>query len=415
MKNIKTLMFISILGVFLYSCSGNEQTENTSKTAKIVNDTIQMIDFPSKAESSVSNLHVGKNGSTYLTWVEEKKNKSTLYFSTLDNTQWSNPTKIIEAKDFVVNWADFTSLIQFGENSLVVNVLKETNKELYAYDVQLLISNDNGKTWGEPFTPHSDGTETEHGFVSLVPYDANSFMAIWLDGRKYASENNPQEMTLRAAIIDKEGKIKEEFLIDERVCDCCGTNAINTGEGVVVVYRDRSEKEVRDISMVQFKEGKWSNPTPVSNDNWEIFGCPVNGPAIDALNGKLAVSWFTGANDAPKVNTIFSEGLNFGDDLKQINIGNTNGRVDVCLIDEENAVVSWMESENDQFFIKARTVKNNIKGVMGEPITIAKLDGSRSSGFPKVVKNGEDLIFTWTDTKKQKTIKTARLSISMFQ
>lgn len=415
MKKVKKINIVFLLGILFFSCSENENTEQNPIKQDIEIDTLQMIDFPSSAESSVSNLYVGKNGVTYLTWIEKEDTISTLYFSTLNNNEWSKPTKISEGNDWIVNWADFSTLTQFGDNSLVINVLKETDKESFAYDVQLLISNDNGISWGEAFSPHLDGTKTEHGFVSLVPYKEESFMAIWLDGRKYASKNTPQEMTLRAAVINKEGDIKEEFLIDERVCDCCGTNAVVTDEGIAVVYRDRSENEIRDISIVHFKDGEWSKTQSISNDNWEIFGCPVNGPSIDSYEGELAISWFTGANDIPKVNTIFSDGISFTDSVTQISVGNTNGRVDVCYIDEENAIVSWMESENDQFFIKARGIKTNGSELMTAPIVISKIEGGRASGFPKMVKNGENVIFTWTETGEKSTIKTARINTSIFK
>ena len=50
-----------------------------------------------------------------------------------------------------------------------------------------------------------------------------------------------------------------------------------TADGPVVVYRDRSEQEIRDISIVRLHDGKWSQPSSVFEDNWKINGCPVNG------------------------------------------------------------------------------------------------------------------------------------------
>ena len=62
-------------------------------------------------------------------------------------------------------------------------------------------------------------------------------------------------MTLRAAFIDKKGNKINEWELDGRVCDCCQTTAAITNDGPVVVYRDRSDDEVRDMSIVRYVNG----------------------------------------------------------------------------------------------------------------------------------------------------------------
>ena len=134
----------------------------------------------------------------------------------------------------------------------------------------------------------------------MIPTDDNRIFATWLDGRNTKREEN-NAMTLRSAIIDRDGNITEEFELDNRVCDCCQTSTTWTDKGPLVVYRDRLENEVRDISIVRNTDGKWSAPKPVFEDNWKIAGCPVNGPSIDSEGKIVAVAWFTNSNDQPKV------------------------------------------------------------------------------------------------------------------
>ncbi len=59
------------------------------------------------------------------------------------------------------------------------------------------------------------------------------------------------EMTIRGAIIDKQGNKSGEWELDNRVCDCCQTSTAITANGPIVVYRDRSDEEIRDISIVR--------------------------------------------------------------------------------------------------------------------------------------------------------------------
>ena len=95
--------------------------------------------------------------------------------------------------------------------------------------------------------PHRDNTQTEHGFVSLIPLPDGRLGAVWLDGRnmkdmKDTDEHapSPESMTLRYAIVDAEGNLSDESELDERVCECCQTSATVTSDGPIAVYRDRS-------------------------------------------------------------------------------------------------------------------------------------------------------------------------------
>ncbi len=125
--------------------------------------------------------------------------------------------------------------------------LPKTGEDYYAYDINITQSSNGGKTWEAPFSPHDDGVKSDHGFVSMLPWDDNRFFVTWLDGR---NNFTTKEMMLRFALFDNDGLLYNEQAFDNRVCDCCQTSAVRTKNGAVVVYRDRSEEEVRDISYI---------------------------------------------------------------------------------------------------------------------------------------------------------------------
>ena len=136
-------------------------------------------------------------------------------------------------------------------DNLVAHYLDKSAEDTYAYDVKLITSNNNGESWNTAFKPHQDNTNTEHGFVSRVSVDNSSFLTVWLDGREYqyaeTDSTKTKQMTLRSALIDKDNNILQKQLIDSRVCDCCQTDLANIKNGQIVVYRDRSNDEIRDI------------------------------------------------------------------------------------------------------------------------------------------------------------------------
>jgi hypothetical protein len=162
-----------------------------------------------------------------------------------------------------------------------------------------------------------------------------------------------------------------------------------------VVYRDRSDEEIRDISVVKFKGGKWTVPKRVHNDGWKINGCPVNGPAVAASGKRVAVAWFTGAANQQHVRLAFSNdaGETFGEAIK-VDGGQPIGRVDVLLLSDGSAMVCWLEKIEGGGEVRARRVAPD--GKLGDAVTVAPSGTARSSGFPQMVQSGNRLIFAWT-------------------
>ena len=212
-------------------------------------------------------------------------------------------------------------------------------------------------------------------------------------------------MTLEPSLFSKAPRKVNEWELDSRVCDCCQTSAAITDNGPIVVYRDRTDDEIRDISIIRMINGQWTEPKTVFPDNWIIKGCPVNGPRADAIENNLVISWFSMIDKKGQVNLIFSEdgGTTFKKPIR-IDEGNPIGRVDVVMLDKKMAMVSWMEGST----IKA--LKINADGTKGKSITIALSSESRSAGFPQMTRSGKRLIFAWTDDK-EKTIKVASLAL----
>ena len=97
--------------------------------------------------------------------------------------------------------------------------------------------------------------------------------------------------------------------------------------------------------------------------------------------------------------------MSFGFPIR-IDHGNAIGRVDVVMIDAENAVISWMEPNGVDTLIQI--VKVSSKGVKSLPITIAKTRSERSSGFPQMELLGDKLYVAWTSmVEEEPTIEIA--------
>ena len=179
-----------------------------------------------------------------------------------------------------------------------------------------------------------------------------------------------------------------------------------TSEGLIVVYRDRSATEVRDIYLVRQVNGSWTAPQPVFADNWQINGCPVNGPSIAADGSRVAVAWFSSVADTPRVKVAFSTdaGATFGQPI-QVDDGKNVGRVDTLLLPDGSALVCWLAGDVQGGEIKVRRVRAD--GTLGPAAVIARTDISRSSGFPRLARRGNEVHFAWTEFGKPSRVRTA--------
>jgi hypothetical protein len=367
---------------------------------------------PAGASSSLPHLVSNADG-TLVSWVETKGDSlATLFFSELENGIWQEPQAVVEGGDWFVNWADYPMIAE-NKGNYWSHVLKKSAKGTYSYDVKMTIKAKESTNWETDMALHTDGTPTEHGFVTVLPYK-EAFFVTWLDGRN-TEENEAGErgaMTLRAAEVAANGEVSHENELDVSTCDCCQTTAAITDNGPVVLYRDRSEEEIRDISIVRQVDGRWTAPKTIHADGWKIKGCPVNGPKAVAMGNNLVAAWFTAAQNTARVQVAFSKdgGENFQSPTV-IAKGTTIGRVDVVWVDEETAVVSWMDTKEKVASFNVAKVTRT--GVVSDKVTVVALNGSRQSGFPQLEKVDDMLYFAWTDVTKTDTrVRMVKMPIS---
>lgn len=368
------------------------------------------IDSPAGDTSSTSFLFKLADGQVLMSWVEQKDSLAALKWATWDGQQFTRPQKIVSGRQWFLNWADFPAIAANGKQMLA-HYLQKSDSGKFSYDIMMSASGNAGATWSDATVLHDDGLPAEHGFVSIVPYGQHFFVS-WLDGRHTTMDHSSPDghhgkgsMTLRAAIIGPGGQKLQEWETDNRVCDCCQTSSAITNNGPVIVYRDRSEDEIRDMSIVRLVNGQWTAPKTIAAQGWKIAGCPVNGPRIAAQGNQLAIAWFSAPEAKPQVSLVFSTdgGASFSAPLR-IDEGDATGRVGLAWINEQTVAVSWLEGDA----LKVRLAHTNLK--VTEPIAVTTASKERAGGFPQMVFADGKLLFSWTDAEA-KRVKTAAMDI----
>ena len=380
---------------------------------------LKEIPFPGLKQSSLPVLSAG-DSSLVFSWVSSVNDStSALFYAFLEKGEnWSEPKLITQGSDWFVNWADFPTIVQHKGN-LLSHILQKSSPDKFSYDVRLNVLPSGESQWKTGLALHHDSTFTEHGFVSAMALSDSSFFMTWLDGRNTGGSGHDHSghsgaMSIRAAAVGMDGTVRWDELLDARTCDCCQTTSALTDKGPVVLYRNRSDREIRDIAITRLVNGIWTEPKIIHPDGWEIAGCPVNGPKVAARGAMVLTAWFTAAGEIPQVKFAFStdSGENFevpgrlgGDDVI--------GRVDVALIDSTAGIVSWMETLAGETFLMATRVGTN--GKVGIPVRVAAMDPSRKSGFPQLELLGDQVYFAWTEINAEGSrVRTAYLPVKAF-
>jgi hypothetical protein len=359
----------------------------------------QPIASPAASGSAQPQLSVSKRG-VLLSWIERSGDLATLKFAERTPSGWTPARAVASGRNWFINWADVPSVLRLPSGALVAHWLQKSAAATYAYDVRLSTSTDDGKTWSASFTPHHDGTPTEHGFASIFP-QGDGFGLIWLDGRHMKGGDHGEHggggaMTVRYGRFDRAFTQVEETEVDAKVCECCPTAAAVTADGVIAAFRNRTDDEIRDNYVTRLTGGKWSPPQAVHHDNWKIAACPVNGPALSANGNTVVMTWFTAKNDQPNAFAAFSSdgGKTFSKPIRVDDAG-TLGRVDVELMADGSALATWIEFAEQKAQFMARRIERT--GARSAPVTVSSLAGSRASGYPRAaVANGE-IVFAWTE------------------
>jgi hypothetical protein len=354
------------------------------------------MEAPAGPGSGQPHLFAGPDERVGLSWIEPvDSSRDAFQYAAFDGSSWSEPKTVATGTDWFVNWADVPSLRPLPDGRHVAHYLESSGPGVFAYDVRLTQATPDGN-WQPAVTPHRDGTPTEHGFVSLLPWQ-DDVLAVWLDGRQMDPDGGGHgggPMTLRSALLTPDGQIEQATLLDDRVCECCPTSAVRTAEGALVAYRNRSANEIRNIGLIRFDGTQWSDPYLLHDDGWQINGCPVNGPALAANGARVVAAWFTAPDGSPRVQAAFSDnsGRRFGDPVV-IDGNRPTGRVDVVLLDDGSALVSWIGQDEDGSALRVRHVQPD--GTAGRPRTVATVSRSRATGMPRMVRAGDRVYWAW--------------------
>ena len=346
---------------------------------------VETIAAPSSTTSALGpSLTTGPDGVVWLTWLEKSAATTALRCATFDaaSKRWTATRTIAQGTDLNADGTDFPTLTVGADGHataawFVNNPPSAATTHQHhgaGYRAKSSRSTDGGKTWSAPELVSREASTME--FLTLVTLADGRVLATWLDGR--AKKNDEGNQQLFSRILGASGP---DTLVDPRVCDCCHTTLTAFPDGTALLaYRGRSADEVRDIRVTRFRGNAWNEPRPLNSDDWRINGCPVNGPQLASDGGRVAATWFTAADNDPRVVTSFSPdaGARFLMPLR-LTEKKTLGRVATLLLHDSAVLATFVDADGGLWL---RRVSPDF--VAKETVSLAAPTPARVTGFPRL-------------------------------
>ena len=356
---------------------------------------------PAGADSVQAAWSVTREGSPLLSWVETSKDDSySLRYSIRRGAQWSQPRTVVANRKFFRHPAELPEVMTLSDGGFLAHWVEMPMEGSDTEFLYVSASRD-GEHWTAPVMAHKDKSPVQHGLASMVSSGNREASVFWLEALK--GEDGP--VALKRTVISGDGKVIKEESLDSDTCACCPTSVVKTARGLLVAYRDHTPDDIRDIAVIRLENDHWSPSKILNPDKWKINACPINAASASANGDRVAISWYTGAQNMPRVQAMFSSdsGTTFGKPVL-VSTGRSFGYTSAALV-EGGAIVSWLEQGGDATRVLARYVSD--AGVAGPVLQVA-VGSQRNLGYPRTVHAGNETWITWRGADSK--LQTARLT-----
>src|SRR5262245_16234925 len=242
-------------------------------------------------------------GGFYLAYVERANGVSNVMLRhSSDGANFSAPVRVNDREgDATVRNENPPKVAVGARGEVYVCWANERGK--WKGNIRFARSTDGGKTFSPAITVNSDGAgePAGHAFQSVAVDRRGRVYVTWIDERNKQKEDRGAEIWL-AVSTDGGRTFSRDRRILTDVCECCRTNLqIDAAGALYLSYRTvpRSGPMYRDIIIARSTDGgKTFAQTLVSEDRWEINGCPVAGPSFSFdSRGAIIAVWFMGGGE----------------------------------------------------------------------------------------------------------------------
>jgi hypothetical protein len=277
--------------------------------------------------------------------------------------------------------------------------------------IRMASSEDDARTFTPARFTHDAALSGARGWESLAVSPNGEVHAVWLDGRDaerkiaeaVAHSGMPHKgqppQDLYHGTIAPDGRVIES-VIATGVCFCCKTAVAVDARGTVyAAWRHIFPGSIRDIAIARSTDGgrRFESLVRVSEDKWELNGCPEDGPAL-ALDqaGVIHIAWATVVNDGEPQKALFyatsSDGKTFSPRARlPVPAVATPGHPQLALASDGGVAIVWDEVVDGQRRVSFTRVPRS-----GSFAPAQILSGDESASNPVIVRVDKGLLVAWT-------------------
>ena len=318
-----------------------------------------------------------------------------------------------------------------GATRLVTIVWSKRNEDAQRARTDIMRmarSTDGGRTFTPASTTHDSAFSGARGWQSLAAGPDGSVHAVWLDGRDAArkmadtaartemAHNGQPPQDVYHGLIGPDGRTTEH-LIASGVCFCCKTAvAVDARGAVYAAWRHIFPGSMRDIAFAKSTDGgtRFSPPVRVSDDKWELNGCPEDGPAIGVdASATIHIAWATLVTDGEPHKALFyatsRDGRTFSARAPVPTVGSTNPGHPQLALTPDGAAIVWDETVAGVRRVSMTRVARS--GGFQPPQVVS---GTESALGPVVARTSAgDLLVAWTSRPASSGPSAAQSSIKV--
>jgi Cu/Ag efflux protein CusF len=283
--------------------------------------------------------------------------------------------------------------------------------------IRMARSTDGGRTFTPATTVHEASLTGARGWESIAAAADGSVHVVWLDGRNAtpmdhsmpmdhskmdhskmttSAERPPIRQDVFAASIDPKGTVTEAA-VASGTCFCCKTAvAVGSRGQVFAAWRHIFPGSLRDIAMAVSTDGGTFGPLArVSEDKWEISGCPEDGPSLtlDATDTAHVV-WPTVVTDGEPQKVVFyastKDGRTFTPRRRLSGLEQKEADHPQIAAGSSAVAAVWDEPHGD-----TRQVMFTTLGIDGQWERARALNTTGSASHPVVVRVGDGFLVGW--------------------
>lgn len=406
MKKSTLFSFFIISTLFFTACkekpTSNIKANHDSSSAKV--ELPVALSNPDNRASCVF-LTADQEGLPYVSWVEiDSLKEKHFYFARFDGEKGKFGTKQIIPiqQNAAIHEEGMPKIAIKGNGDLFalyeISIPVEGSR-FGLGDLRYVQSKDGGKTWSEPRSVDSeDLAQNKSGNFSNISRLKDGEIGIaWL-GSDPKSKYDARPIKFSKTRPD--GSMEKSRIVNYQGCQCCRTALASDANGATfIAFRDLLENNIRDISFLRLEpDGTLADPAhSFSNDQWQVEGCPHNGPSI-ALNGnQINVTWFTNGENHLGVN--FASLNPDGKMLEYHHLSEKGQFVQNSFMPDGTPIIAYNESYRKSDAVYSRIIVNKITGntIYQKEITPPQVEAF----YPMIHSLDADRIMvTWSGAQK---------------